>query len=169
MRVAIISAGPSAKKTWNGGKYAWTIAVNMGLAVHPCDWLVAGDANCILQQLGEKRPTYGVWTMADEVKNVHALWPNTTVNRFDTLDGVVLLPRPFNWSSQGALAVALSLYATEVDLYGCDMSESKDVAGYGDYHCADRWERERRDLKDSIDLLASRGCTVRRITPFPWE
>lgn len=170
MRAAIISAGPSAAATWHGGDYDMVIAVNQGLAICDADWLVAGDANCVLRQLGERRPRCGVFTMGDEVKNVRNLWPNSLVDRFDILPGITGLPRPFNWSIQGALAVADFFRFSHIDVYGCDMIPGPDVGGKtGDDRTADRWKRESKDLHDSVSMLRAHGRVVHRITTFPWE
>lgn len=169
MRIAVLSAGPSLRTTWMGGDYAATIGINYAIEAAEVDWLVAGDACHLIEHLTRK-PKRGIWTMVDDLDRIAAVWPDVPVCKFTGLPGLVDLPRSWTWSSQAALAVALHLGAREVDIYGVDMTDAPDAAGrHPGYRCAERWERESRDLADSISLLKSYGVLVRRVTPFPWE
>lgn len=170
MRVAVLSAGPSLTRTWRGGAYDATLAINFALAAADADWLVSGDASHMVGDLGDRRPRLGIWTMGDDHGRVHDLWPGVALHRFDLLPGITRLPRTWSWSSQAALAVAWHLGAREIDVYGVDMTDAPDAGGrHPGYRCAERWARESADLADSITLLSSSGVSVRRITPFPWE
>jgi hypothetical protein len=164
MKVAILSAGPSLKRTWRGNdQYMFTIAVNHALSAERTDWLAAGDAPTLVQ-LGARRPFIGVWTMRHIAEAGVPGWENVRMIPFNDMPGWVGLSRPANWSIQAALAGAYGLGATSVDVYGHDMAGTLDVSGRdGEDRSAERWERERADWQSSCDYMLARGITIRRI------
>jgi hypothetical protein len=173
MRVNILSAGPSLAKTWDNDR-SHSLAVNSAIATVQCDDLVAGDRTtcCRMQDLGAF-PKYRLWTIDDEVKKIKEMeeWKHLEIISFQHLPGICSLPevsesmglpkRPWNWSIQGAIAVAAHLGANEIHIYGCDMKGTTDTAGYGgEYRCEDRWRRETIDLSVSIAWAGMQGIAV---------
>lgn len=164
MRVAILSAGPSLRKTWRGNfQYCATIAVNSALAVVKTDWLAAGD-DVTLRRLGAHRPLVGGWTMEDVARTPPDGWRGVRLLPWNYLPGWVGLDRPANWSIQAAVAGAYSLGATIIDVYGHDMAGELDVTGStGDSRGEERWQRERPDWAASRLWAANHGLTINEI------
>lgn len=164
MRIAILSAGPSLKRTWRGNfQYSYTIAVNSALAWTRTDWLCAGDRDTLIR-LGEHRPFVGVWTMADVVETPPPGWERARLIGFNHFQGWKGLARPGTWSIQAAIAGAYEIGSTVVDVYGHDMAGDHDVIGRaGADRSEERWERERLDWQASLDWASSHGLTINRI------
>ncbi len=165
MRVAILSAGPSLRRTWRGNfRYSATIAVNSALAVVQTDWLASGD-DVTLRRLGNRRPLVGLWTMEDHVRCPVAGWENVRRLPLNFLPGWTGLTRPPNWSVQAAVAGAYSLGATSIDIYGHDMAGDEDCTGYvgdvrGEEH---RWSRERPDWQSTLEWATAHSLTINHI------
>ena len=160
MRVDIISAGPSARIAQPQG---YVLAVNRAACVVECDAIVAGDFRT-LRDIARRRP---LWTMQNEDPLPDG-WP--ILHRFDLLPGWTGLPRPCNWSVQGAIAVAAHYPADSIHIWGIDAylknpTDQADCSGYDGAdgradRNRDRWIRERADLDLSIAWVRAHGAIV---------
>jgi len=173
MRIAVISAGPSARRTFDAdasGQYDRTIGVNAAACVFACDYWSVGDT------LGFQRLTpVGlpiVFAMDDSRNSNQCNCPKRFgMHQWLTWESVrdALGCSPadvwLNWSATAAMGLAVHLGATEIDVYGVDQSGMTDVSGRTTPGRSDaRWGREVPNWYETLKWVRSRGITVNVIT-----
>lgn len=163
MPAAILSAGPSLTKTWHGPLTGVeSFAVNRAIMAidHDPDWFVAGDRHT-LQIVGHRRPRIGTYYGA--TPRDCAGWGQMVY--FLDLPGIRELPRPWQWSIQGALAAAVHRGHRLVAVYGVDHAGDTDAS---ETDCPsrteERWERERADWAMSVEWAKRQGVTVLHVS-----
>ncbi len=166
MKIAILSAGPSLAKTWQGGKYSATILVN-NAAVTAKEragevWFCCGDLTWAEKALEKIPEPIRRWCAASDVLSHFPGGPTERAVPWESLglNGGA-------YSVVAALRLALGLGASSIDLYGCDWSGTVDCAGADEPWCRQdiRWEREQRLVEAEVWACFNAGCGVRRIMP----
>jgi CO/xanthine dehydrogenase Mo-binding subunit len=173
-KVAVISCGESAWLYPGPEGYDATIGCRDTVEQWLCDWWVFCDANVYTGVTPLGRPMIFA---ADAIAGLLAHEDRAAYKRFTedvVLDhGAVELP-PFKlpsgakrWSAYSGLAglgLAMHLKATHIDVYGADMSGTKDWRGRpGKSRNDQRWEYERAVWEVLVKAIESAGVTVRRV------
>lgn len=183
MIAAILCPGPSLAhrpRSLALGQFPITIAVNRAIDHATTHWLVAGDGHTFYR-LGNL-PSVGVVTFPDVIASPSHL-PPWIQDRFHRVQWRSWRDVPFigngchNWGSICAMALAVDLGATRIELIGCDLRGNLEFDGQVVHHAiadrsADRWQRETAELTLTCAILAARGISVINHTPegpTPWN
>jgi hypothetical protein len=176
MRVALLSCGPSLRRTWpptvagvHHG-YDATIGINSVPADEPVDWWCFGDWPVFERYKPIGHPAiFGEPVMLDKARR---LYGENVFAGFRTrawTDEPAPTPgysKWRNWSATAALVLAAGLGARTIDCYGVDLAGDTDYRGQPCHGRHDnRWARERAQWDQTAELLGTRGLHIRRIAP----
>lgn len=164
MRVAILAPGPGLERYKDDG-YGLRIGVNRAVTRFACDWWAALD----YQTIGEVTPCG--WPMVfTTAESVAAL-----ARRGVTLDGyltfeelVTDISRDTRWpmySATAAIALAQSLGASSIDVWGAPMIGESDfdgTTGLRNNRSRERWALERRIVACLFHWLRKHRIEIKR-------
>lgn len=167
MKSVVLCPGPSlaAMTAWPncltiGVNRAPLIVRNLGKV----DWWVFTDPRVAVKYAPDYAPR--IFTSADSRDKLRL--PNAlTYEQVGT-------PRECTYTATAALMLAAHLGATQIDVFGADMTGTADADGHEyDFHdepakvtrTPERWNGEAEIWQRVADSLAERGITVRRIIP----
>jgi len=152
--------------------YSELIAVNRAAEFAACRWWVALDARTFSWTRPQGAPTLVCGD--DQYRKVVQDHPEAVGIKHRSLSTLHLdlaAPGrpPVRWKRLGAtvaVALAVNLGATEIDVYGADWSGTRDFDGHADprnRRDEKRWEDERKTFAELAAVLAERGIVLRRI------
>ena len=162
MRVGVLSAGPSLAKTYcPGADTDVRIGVNAAASLFECDWWSCGDGATFARVEPVGRPI--VFTMTPD--DGHLRTPQVAkrlseheVVRWSSIKPRVSPPKCWtNYSITAALALAVDLGASRIDIYGHDMTGTVDCAGYRLAKRAEQWDRKSNSVRGSTNEVV-RWC-----------
>jgi hypothetical protein len=169
VKIALLSAGPSLKQTFDpDAKFDLRIGVNRAVGTYHCDWWACGDGQTFREHVPIGYPV--VFTMSHTDGQLRA---KDTLERLDKHrvltwgdfarqdDGAGLPPCWTNWSITAGLTLAVCLKAREVHVYGHDMAGVTDVSGRRLDKRAENWKRVGRDWLTMVGWAKDRGVLVR--------
>ena len=185
MKAAILNPGPSLNAAIPrifAGEYALIAGVNRAVARCRCDvWAVfdyhtALPESVNLDRLERMRPQTIVASVA-VYNQIRDLWPPAAAMRHVDPVEIELAKAPIRWTKfthTSAVAAAWWLCREQlrpgeelhIDSVGCDWSGDADFDGHThakNCRTPERWIEEQRVFEGLVELLADRGCTVRRV------
>ncbi len=159
MRVAILSAGPRLAETFDPSEpFGARIAVNAAAAVYPCQWWCCGDAQTFARVVPPADwPAPALFTMTESdshFRNRKSTAQRLERHRMVLWSEVVQRVHPpaeaTNWSITAALALAVDLGASEVNVYGhyYEGEDESNVTDCSGYTLAKRAENRERVIRD---------------------
>ncbi len=158
MKIAVLCPGPSLASSWGDGHqhYDCRIAVNRAILLHRCEWWSAGDWT-MLQDV-DGRPTIGICAQDDTVRLARggSLIPQMRMPQ--QFVGWSELPqRNPGYSMVAALALAVHLGGTQIDVYGDDKQGTQDWDGQsaGKNRGEQRWAKEIMVMTNTIAMLSA--------------
>jgi hypothetical protein len=178
LHVAILCPGPSLSSTYPGRDgYNVVIGVNRAATAFLCDLWAALDVQMIVDNAGKVLGAPLLLSTADTIGTIPAHgvhWPRS-LQQDKYLDAIPYLlgwsPDSIGWTSlscTSAIAYAVSIHATAIDLYGADWAGTLDFDGMaaGENRAEPRWAMEKRLVMGYIaPWLVEHGITFRRIQP----
>lgn len=173
MRVALLSAGPSLRKSYDpAAHHDLRIGVNTAVEFYPCDWWACADSHRWIDIA--KRGVVGhpkVYAIDAQRDRTQGLEPKL-FSKFDwtgwdeVFDAVGASRKWMNNTAPAALILAAWLGATEVECFGVDMAGDMDATGRRDdathYRNEQRWQLERGIWTLIVQWLFERGTKVKR-------
>jgi sugar phosphate isomerase/epimerase len=173
MRVAILSAGPSLRQTFDpDARTDLRIGVNAAATLFACDWWSCGDG-CNFYEL---RPigTPHLFTVTDSdawlkrTEEVKARFASHHVETWGPVGSALNAPDgATTWSITAALMLAVHLGGKSVDVYGHDMVGTVDAAGRNIPARAGNYGRMREHWQSVREWAERRGVTVAEHRPQP--
>lgn len=167
MKAVLLCPGPSLSRLDAVPPCDIAAAVNRAACRFACDWWVATDYPLIRDWRGAVLGTPRLFTRGGTWRDIaHRGWFDAT--KATTTDDLAC-PVP-HWSDKTATATLVllaSLGATQIDVYGSDMTDAPDFDGFtqkGTDRTAARWSTERATWDEIAAWLAGRGVSVNRIT-----
>lgn len=175
MRVALLSAGPSLRQTFDfDAHFDLRIGVNSAAAVAHCDWWACGDGQTFarvepigLPVLFTIDPADGWFRMTS---NVQARRDRHRVVSWSEVEQRLHPPHESawkDWSITAALVLAVDLGATSVSVYGHDAVGTVDVAGHALNARRDFWPRVIAAWAATKDWAGGKGVRVIEHRPEP--
>lgn len=168
MLVSVLSPGPSlANVTREDLSDSLIIGVNRAVHHLRCDWWCFGDD----RMYRTYKPDYPVEITTNEEMR-RRLKLEVAVTWESLYPSYSPETRWYQFSFTAAIAIAASLGATQVNVYGCDWAGASDFDGHRytfkdeeaeKTRTPDRWERERGIYQRTIEMLANQGVKVNRI------
>ena len=156
MRIALLSAGPSLRHTFDSDlAYDMRIGVNAAAAVARCDWWSCGDGETFARIEPIGKPIVFTMTPDDghlRTPKVAGRLERHRVVRWSSIKPRVNPPKCWtNWSITAALALSVDLGARQIDIYGHDMSGTVDCAGHELAKRAKMWDRKSNSVRRSTE------------------
>lgn len=163
MRVALLSAGPSLRQTFDVDEhFDVRIGINSAAAMVHCDYWSCGDGQTFerVNPLGVP----AVFTMrADDARVARKrqkIEPDKAHRFIDwpAIKESCVPPQCWsNWSITAAIALAVHLKADSIDLFGHGPFGDTDCSGFKLAKRMDNWPRVQADLEEMVRWVQSLG------------
>lgn len=167
-KVAILSAGPSLRKTWRpDGRYDVIIAVNAAAVLYPADWWSCMDDHNWLRYVPAGRPRlFAQSPLLNTIRLRHAALGESrhpTMLEHEHVRDAQTPPEHWDrFSATAALGLASHLNARRIDCYGVDHAGTMDVISEHApaFRDAQRWQEEIGIWQRLVEWLGAKGVEV---------
>lgn len=171
MKIAILSAGPSLRQTFNPDEhFDLRIAVNSAASAHHCDWWACGDAQTFDRVEAIGYPVLFTMTESDShFRNRSSTAERLKQHRMVLWSEMGLRLRPpqcwSDWSITAALALAVDQGGRQVHVYGHDMAGTIDINGHRLEKRAENWKRVAAAWDEMTRWASAQGVRVKMHQP----